>query len=71
MPHFKCLACETRLYSTESEADPVGDLCPVCGALLEPVGDLGQIVEYRVIETRGGTSHSGASRGPDDRSARR
>jgi len=61
MPHFKCLACKTRLRSTESEADQIGDLCPVCGSLLEPVGDLGEIVGYRVIETRGGTSHSHAS----------
>jgi hypothetical protein len=51
MAHFKCLACKTRLHSTESQADPIGDLCPVCGSLLEPVGDLGEIVGYRVIET--------------------
>jgi|ERR1019366_9784758 hypothetical protein len=61
MPHFKCLACRTRLHSSESEADPIGDLCPVCGSLLEPVGDWGEIVGYRVIETRGSTSHRGAS----------
>jgi len=51
MPHFKCLACKTRLRSTESDADLIGDLCPVCGSLLESVGDLGEIVGYRVIET--------------------
>ncbi len=62
MPHFKCLACKTRLRSTESGADLIGDICPVCGSLLESVGDLGEIVGYRVIETRGSTSHSGASR---------
>src|ERR1035438_6782689 len=62
MAHFKCLACKTRLQSTESPADPIGDLCPVCGSLLESLGDLGEIVGYRVIETRGGMSHSGASR---------
>ena len=61
MPHFKCLACKTRLHNAESQADPIGDLCPVCGSLLEPVGDLGEIVGYRVIETRGSTSHRGAS----------
>src|SRR5260370_36249149 len=61
MPHLKCVACKTCLHSTESEADRIGDLCPVCGSLLEPVGDLGEIVGYRVIETRGGMSHSGAS----------
>ena len=62
MLHFKCVACKTHLQSTESRADLIGDLCPICGSLLESVGDLGEIVGYRVIETRGGTSHSGASR---------
>jgi hypothetical protein len=71
MAHLKCLACKTRLQSTESPADPIGDLCPVCGSLLEPVGDLGEIVGYRVIESPVGSSHSGASRGPADRWARR
>ena len=62
MPHFKCLACKTRLHRAEREADFIGHLCPVCGSLLEPVGDLGEIVGDRVVETRGGTSHRGASR---------
>ena len=61
MGHLKCLACKTRLHSTESRADPIGDLCPVCGSLLEPVDDLGEIVGYRTIETCGSTSHRGAS----------
>ena len=61
MAHLKCLACETRLHSTESRADPIEDLCPVCGSLSEPVGDLSEIVGYRVIENCGSTSHSGAS----------
>jgi hypothetical protein len=62
MAHLKCLACKTRLQSTESPADPIGDLCPVCGSLMEPVGDLGEIVGNRVIESPDGSSHSGASR---------
>jgi hypothetical protein len=61
MPHFECLACKTRLHGTDGEADPIGDLCPVWGSLLEPVGDLGEIVGYRVIESRGGTLHHGPS----------
>src|SRR5664279_6241600 len=61
MAHFKCLGCMTRLHRTECQADPIGDLCPVCGSLLEPVGDLGEIVGYRVIENCGSTSRSGAS----------
>ena len=51
---------KTRLYSGESEADPIGHLCRVCGSLLE-VGELGEIVGYGVIETCGRTWHSGAS----------
>ena len=62
MAHLKCLACKTRLQSTKSPADLIGDLCPVCGSLMEPAGDLGEIVGHRIIETRGGTSRSGASR---------
>ena len=62
MPYLDCLACNTRLYSTDCQADSIGDLCPDCGSLLEPVGDLGEIVRYRVIETRGSTSPHGASR---------
>jgi len=62
MAHFKCLACKTRLRSPASKVDPIGHLCPICGSLLERVGDLGEIVGYRVIETRGSTSHRGASR---------
>jgi hypothetical protein len=59
MPHFKCLACNTRLHSAESEADPIGDLCTVCGSLLEPVGDLDEI-GYHVVGSPGSASHSGA-----------
>ena len=63
MSHFKCLPCKTRLYSAEGQADSIGHLCPVCGSLLEPVADLGEIVGYRVVETRGSTRHSDASAG--------
>jgi hypothetical protein len=40
MTHFKCEACKTRLHSAVGPDDLVGDLCPGCGSLLEPVGDL-------------------------------
>ena len=61
MPHSKCLECNTRLHATKSQAEPIGDLCPVCGSLLKSVGDLGEIVGCRLVESRGGTSRSGAS----------
>lgn len=52
MPHFKCSACKTRLYSAAGPDDLVGDLCPGCGSLLEPVGDLAEIVGFRAIKHR-------------------
>ena len=51
MPHFKCVACKTRLY-TASAPGYVGDLCPGCGELLEPVGELGEIVGFQSIGPR-------------------
>jgi hypothetical protein len=52
MPHFKCVGCKTRLHSAAGAADQVGDLCPECGSLLEPVGELAEIVGYRSIRAR-------------------
>jgi hypothetical protein len=52
MPHFKCVPCRTRLYSAASPTDLVGDLCPECGTLLEPVGELAEIVGFRSIKPR-------------------
>ena len=63
MPYLDCLGVQhAPVQHGNSQADPIGDLCPDCGSLLEPVGDLGEIVRYRVIETRGSTSPHGASR---------
>jgi hypothetical protein len=39
-----------RLYSASARAELVGDLCPGCGALLEPVGALTEIVGFQAIE---------------------
>jgi len=38
MAQFKCVACNTRQHGAARPADLVGDLCPGCGASLEPVG---------------------------------
>ena len=54
MPHFKCVACKTRLYGAATPADVVGDLCPGCGSLLEPVGKLAEIVGFQSIKPRDG-----------------
>jgi hypothetical protein len=48
MPHLKCQPCRNRLYRAGS-GDQVGDLCPVCGSLLEPVGQLAEVVGYRLV----------------------
>ena len=56
MPHFKCVACETRLYSAATPGDLVGDLCPGCGSLLEPVGELAEIVGFQSIKPRDGAA---------------
>ena len=50
MPHFKCVACRTRLYSAAGPAELVWDLCSDCGGLLEPVGELAEIVGFRSID---------------------
>jgi hypothetical protein len=56
MPHYKCEGCKTRLYSAPASADQVGDLCPGCGSLLEPVGELAEIVGFQSIKPREGAA---------------
>jgi hypothetical protein len=62
MAHSESLRCTTPLYTTESRAETIGDLCPVFGLPLDAGGRRGEIVEYRVVETRRCKSHGGASR---------
>jgi hypothetical protein len=40
------------MHSTPGPDDLVGDLCPGCGSLLKPVGDLAEIVGFRSIKSR-------------------
>lgn len=63
MPHFKCVACKTRLYGAATPADVVGDLCPGCGSLLEPVGKLAEIVGFQSIKPRDGGADRSRPRG--------
>ena len=58
MPHYKCAACRARLHVSGRPAELVGDLCPECGSLLEPVAELTELVGFRSITTAG----SGANR---------
>ncbi len=66
MPHFKCVPCKTRIHGPADFADEaVGGLCPGCGALLEPVGELSEIVGFRAIRPREGTAGPGAGGTPE------
>jgi hypothetical protein len=60
MPHSKCMACRIRLYSPGGPADAVGELCPECGALLEPVGTLVEVVGFRRVTRREDTVAGGS-----------
>ena len=62
MPHFKCEACRIRLYGAAGPADLVGDLCPSCGSLLEPVGALEEVVGFRSIGSRASAADEDATR---------
>ena len=51
MPHYKCVACRTRLQVWGSSTELVKDLCPECGSHLEPVAELGELVGLRSIQS--------------------
>jgi hypothetical protein len=65
MPHLKCVRCRTRLYSTSARADLVGDLCPGCGSLLDPVGEPAEIVGFQSIQQRAGAPDDGPPSRPE------
>lgn len=48
MPHLKCTACKIRTHGAYCPVGGVGELCPGCGALLEPAGSLEALVGFRV-----------------------
>ena len=52
MPQSKCVACKTRLYHRGVPPELVGELCPECGGLLEPVSNLADVVGFRRITRR-------------------
>jgi hypothetical protein len=70
MPHYKCVPCRTRLYSAATPPELVGDLCPECGSLLEPVGLLAEVVGFRSIRSRDGAA-AGETAGTHERIAGR
>lgn len=44
MYHLKCVGCRIRLRGDSRPAGEVGELCPVCGSLLEPVHSLSELL---------------------------
>jgi hypothetical protein len=58
MPHYKCVPCRTRL-ATGAVPDRAGRLCPGCGAMLEPVEHLSDIVGFAAIAPLTATGHEG------------
>ena len=58
MPHYKCVPCRTRL-ETSAVPDEAGVLCPGCGAMLEPVEHLSDIVGFAAITRLTATGHEG------------
>ncbi len=49
LPHYRCVACSVRLEVPGGPAELVGDLCPECGSLLEPVTELAELIGFRSI----------------------
>lgn len=44
MYHLKCVVCRIRVCGHQPRAGEVGELCPVCGSLLEPVRHLSELL---------------------------
>jgi hypothetical protein len=57
MPHSMCVACKTRLYRRGAPPELVGELCPECGGLLEPVSNVADVVGFRRITQRADLLH--------------
>src|SRR4051794_26176464 len=69
MPDFKCAACRIRLRS--HGGDTVRELCPECGAPLEVVAELSEVVGFRSVgETEEDASAQPVSYLTDRREAR-
>jgi hypothetical protein len=60
MTYLKCTSCQARLYTVAMSDRLGGELCPGCGSLLEPVGELREVFGYRSITP---PSHSATPQG--------
>lgn len=68
MPHYKCEACKARLHSSGESDELLGDLCPECCSVMEPVTELTQLVGFRSITSRDSDTAPEESK-PDQRIA--
>ena len=50
MTYLKCTSCKARLYTVARSDRIGGERCPACGATLETVGELVEVVGYRSVE---------------------
>lgn len=47
MPYFKCVPCKIRVSALGADTALSGGSCPSCGAALEPVVQLTEVMGYR------------------------
>jgi hypothetical protein len=57
--YFKCVTCKAPRYSVATPDDLFPDLCPGCGAMPEPVGELAELVGYSSIHSHGAAEPQG------------
>jgi hypothetical protein len=51
MPHYRCVPCGIR-FDTGAACDQAGGRCQECGAMLDPVDDLREIVGFPLAPQR-------------------
>ena len=61
MPHYKCGACKIRLQVSRAPDQLAGDLCPECGAPLEQVGHIAELVGLRSLTPLESAADAGKS----------
>ena len=47
MPYFKCVPCKIRVSESGARTALTDGACPGCGAALEPVAELTEVVGFR------------------------
>ena len=47
MPYFKCVPCRIRVSAAGADTAPADGSCPGCGASLEPVAQVAEVLGFR------------------------